>query len=775
MPNLAANLLDSARRHPGRTALRLGAEAVTYQELDERSARVAALLRRLGTKPGDPVALMLPNVLEFVVLYYGILRAGRVVVPMNPLLKAREAAFYLKDSGAALIFVRGDGPGDGAEGAAAAGAAVVAAEPDALAALLAEHAPHQAIEPVADDDTAVILYTSGTTGHPKGAALTHGNLSHNTAVYAGGVQGLQSDDVILGCLPLFHTFGQTCAMNSAVYKGSELTLLPRFDPQAAFDAIERDRVTVFAGVPTMYSALLHHPAAKDADVSSLRQCVSGGASLPVELLHEFERAFGCVILEGYGLSETSPVVTFNHADRPRKPGSIGTPIRDVEVKLVDEDSGIGEIAVRGPNVMKGYWNRPLETRLAIPDGWLRTGDLAWQDDDGYLFIVDRKKDLVIRGGYNVYPREIEEVLHEHPDVELAAVLGVPDDHLGEEVAAAVVLRAGAATTADELRAFVKERVAAYKYPRHVWLLDALPTGPSGKILKRAIEPPAKEPSVFTFTSSDGLTVHVHEWAAAEPRGVVQIAHGMGEHALRYAPLAHALAARGYAVYAADHRGHGATMLPGQPGVLGADGWNLLVEDVAALTRILREHHPGVPVVLLGHSLGSFAAQQYMLDHSALVDAVALSGTTAVDELFGVLAAAGGDVMAAFNAGFQPARTEADWLSRDEAQVDLYVADPLCGFTLDELSMGGLAGAATARLAEPAGIPADLPLYVLVGDRDPLNQHLALSDLAVERYRKAGLADITYRTYPDARHELFNETNRDEVVADLLVWLDRVTS
>ncbi|MDQ0986729.1 alpha/beta fold hydrolase [Streptomyces sp. V2I9] len=282
--------------------------------------------------------------------------------------------------------------------------------------------------------------------------------------------------------------------------------------------------------------------------------------------------------------------------------------------------------------------------------------------------------------------------------------------------------------------------------------------------------------MFTFPSTDGLTIHVRRWLpAAPPRAVVQIAHGMGEHGARYEPLARALVAHGYAVYADDHRGHGLTMRPGRPGELGEDGWNLLVEDLAALTRIIREQHPAVPVVLLGHSLGSFAAQQYLLDHADLVDAVALCGTTAVDRLFAFLAEAGGDVMGAFNAAFQPARTEADWLSRDEAQVDAYIADPLCGFTLDGPSMAGLAAAAVTRLAEPKGIPAELPLHVLVGGDDPLNQRLTLSDLLVERYRATGLTRLTHRAYQGARHELFNETNRDEVVADLITWLDTVTS
>lgn len=372
-------------------------------------------------------------------------------------------------------------------------------ESSSFAALLAGHEPLSEVARTADHDVAVLLYTSGTTGKPKGAALTHGGLRHNTEANEVHVQRMTADDVVVGCLPLFHIFGQICTMSVAVCSGASLTLIPRFDPQTVLDAIVRDRATVFGGVPTMYAALLQHPT--DADVSTLRMCVSGGASLPVEVLRGFEERFGCAVLEGFGMSETSPVVTFNHLDRPRKAGSIGTPIKDVEVRLLDDKGQdvapgeIGELAVRGPNLMKGYWNRPEETAIAIPDGWLRTGDLARRDEDGYLYIVDRKKDMIIRGGYNVYPREVEEVLHEHPAVALAAVVGVPHQELGEEIAAAVVLRPGAQATAEELREYVKERIAAYKYPRAVWLMDTLPMGPSGKILKRQISAPAAEPTV----------------------------------------------------------------------------------------------------------------------------------------------------------------------------------------------------------------------------------------------------------------------------------------
>jgi long-chain acyl-CoA synthetase len=315
--------------------------------------------------------------------------------------------------------------------------------------------------------------------------------------------GVEFDDVILGALPLFHAFGQTCGLNVAVSCGASLALVERFDPGVVLDAIESQRVTVFEGVPTMYAALLHHPWRSDVDARTLRLCVSGGAALAVELLRAFEDAFGCVILEGYGLSETSPVACFNHPGRERKPGSIGTPVEGVEMRLVDEGRNevaggeVGEIAIRGHNVMKGYWNRPEATADAIDEqGWFYSGDLGRIDDDGYYFIVDRKKELIIRGGYNVYPREIEEVLYEHPAVREAAVVGIPHPALGEEVGAAVALKPGAQATEADVRDFVKAHVAAYKYPRHVWFVDELPKGPTGKILKRAIEaPPA--PGVAT--------------------------------------------------------------------------------------------------------------------------------------------------------------------------------------------------------------------------------------------------------------------------------------
>jgi len=494
--NLAKNLTDTTRVHAGRVAVRMDNAAMTYRALDDASAQVAGLLHERGVQPGDRVGMMMPNVAEVPVVYYGILRAGGVVVPMNPLLKSREVAYYLGDSGARLVFAWHTFAGEAKPGAEHAGASVIVVDETDFPDLLASATPVVEVTDRDSQDTAVILYTSGTTGQPKGAELTHGNLSSNTEVAKSDIVRAQPEDVIFGGLPLFHVFGQTVALNVAVAAGACLTLLPRFDPAHALRIIAGHHVTVFEGVPTMYVALLHQADRADYDTSSLRMCISGGAALPVEVLRGFEDAFHVPLLEGYGLSETSPVASFNHPGRVQKPGSIGTAIRAVEMRVVDNSDhevpqgDVGEIIIRGPNVMKGYWQRPEATDEAIKDGWFHTGDLARVDEDGYYFIVDRKKDMIIRGGYNIYPREIEEVLYEHPAVAEAAVIGLPHSALGEEVGAAVTLKEGAAVSAEELRDYVKAQVAAYKYPRHVWILDALPKGPTGKIQKRDIVPPA---------------------------------------------------------------------------------------------------------------------------------------------------------------------------------------------------------------------------------------------------------------------------------------------
>ncbi|HSP38006.1 MAG TPA: long-chain fatty acid--CoA ligase [Frankiaceae bacterium] len=493
--NLASLLTDAAEKHGDRPAVRLDDTTLTFDQLNGASAQVAGLLRSKGISPGDRVGIMLPNVPYFPVAYYGILRYGCTVVPMNVLLKGRETTFYLQDPEAKAVFAWHDFLDSAKIGADAAGAEVIEVKPGEFEKLIGAETPLPEVAEVEADDTAVILYTSGTTGTPKGAQLTHANLRENVVVTTETLIEITDTDVILGALPLFHVFGMTCSMNCGVYAGALLTQIPRFDPAKALEIIQRDKVTVFMGVPTMFSAMLNLANREDYDVSCLRVCISGGSAMPVEVMRGFEEAFGCKVLEGYGLSETSPVASFNHPDRERKPGSIGTPIRGVAMIVGDDEANevpegeVGQIWIKGHNIMKGYWKRDDATAEVMRDGWFATGDLAKVDSDGYFFIVDRKKDMIIRGGYNVYPREIEEVLYEHPAVREVAVLAVPDDSLGEEVAAAVALKEGAEVTVEELRAFAKEQVANYKYPRHVWIVDELPKGPTGKILKREVKVP----------------------------------------------------------------------------------------------------------------------------------------------------------------------------------------------------------------------------------------------------------------------------------------------
>jgi long-chain acyl-CoA synthetase len=482
MPNLSAILTEAAAIYPDRVAVREGEQHLTYTELDARAGSVATLAASLGIRPGDRVAMMLPNVIAFPIVYFGLLRAGAIVVPMNPLLAPREVSHYLSDSGAKVLF--SSAPRDVDD------TVEVVVVTDELG-QFDGFAPTYGATRAADSDTAVILYTSGTTGSPKGAELTHEGLRRNAALTATDLLELSADDVIMGCLPLFHVFGQTCGLNAAICAGAAISLLPRFDPATVLTIIARDRVTVFEGVPTMYVALNGQPP---ADTSSLRVCISGGAALPVEVLTEFEKNYGCEVLEGYGLSETSPVASFNLRGE-RRPGSIGRPVDGVQMAIVDNvdqllgPDEVGEVVIRGHNVMTGYWNRPEATAQALRNGWFHSGDVGRFDQAGYFYIVDRKKDMIIRGGFNVYPREIEEVLYEHPDVVEAAVIGVAHPTHGEEVAAAVVTRPGSPVSADELRSFVKARVAPYKYPRRVWLTDALPKGPTGKIVKRDIVVP----------------------------------------------------------------------------------------------------------------------------------------------------------------------------------------------------------------------------------------------------------------------------------------------
>jgi long-chain acyl-CoA synthetase len=499
MSNLALNLVGTARRIPDRMAAIAEDTAMTYAELDAAASRLATFLDREGIGVGDRVGVMLPNIPAAPIAHYGIWRLGGVVVPMNPLMQAREVAFYLSNTGAKALIGTPEFADAATQGAATASAKVWLVD-DTEVARLTDGLPEFG-EPVERkaSDTAVVLHTSGTTGTPKGAELTHGSLGSNQDVVVRRLLNLTDDDVVLACLPLFHVFGMTCAMNAAIAAGAGLSLMARFQPVTAIERIRRDRVTVLEAVPTMYSALLSVADQFSPEATaSLRTCVSGGAALPVAVLNDFEKTFDAVILEGYGLSETSPAATFNHPDAERRPGSIGTPIEGVQVRLVDEGGNEvptgspGEIQVKGPNVMKGYWNLPEATDASIKDGWFSTGDIAVVDADGYYWIVDRKKDLIIRGGYNVYPREIEDALHEHPAVAQVAVIGIAHDSLGEEVGAAVVLKAGATAAVEELRQFVRGRVAAYKYPRRIWFVEDLPTGPTGKLLRRQVIPPSTE-------------------------------------------------------------------------------------------------------------------------------------------------------------------------------------------------------------------------------------------------------------------------------------------
>ncbi len=491
--NLAERLRAAAERLGGRTVLTLDREGLSYRALEQTSARLGALLRRRGVRPGDRVAVMLPNVPEFAVVYYGVLRAGAVVVPLDPLLKRREIAAYVEDCAARLVIAWHAYAETVEVGTAGTRTDFMFVVPGEFRRLLRTIPPGDPV-PRTAGDTAVILYSAGTTGRPKGIELTHANLGSNAETVAR-LLALGVDDVVLGALPLYHAFGQTCALNATIHAGGRLTLMPRFDAGRALEVIRRDGVTVFHGVPAMYIALLDQPGV--SDLSLLRIRVSGGAALPLDVLRAYETRYGCPIIEGYGLSETSPLSASNRGGPGRRQGSIGRPVHGVEMRVVGDDGRelpcgeIGEIIVRGPNVMKGYWNDPEATADAIRDGWFHTGDLGRVDEDGFFFLVDRRRDVILRAGYTVYPREVEEVLYEHPAVRQAAVVGFPHPEVGEEIGAVVVLRAPASE--DELRRWVRERVAAYKYPRRVRFVDELPTSPTGKVLKRELGSPFLAP------------------------------------------------------------------------------------------------------------------------------------------------------------------------------------------------------------------------------------------------------------------------------------------
>jgi long-chain acyl-CoA synthetase len=506
-------LEDSAREVPSRDAVVFNETKLTYAQVNGAANQIANGLSTLGIGRGDNVALSCLNIPYFPLVYYGILKTGATVVPLNVLLKGREIAYHLSDSDAKVYFCFQGTPelpmGQfGYEGFQQVDGCdhffMITADPAApspvegtktLGQLMATQSPVFDTALTEPDDTAVILYTSGTTGQPKGAELSHSNMVMNARI-SDNMYPPAEHDVTLITLPLFHSFGQTVQMNAGFYKRMTLTLLPRFDPGTALKIMQRDDVTIFAGVPTMYWALLNYPEAEKFDLEkisrNLRMAASGGSAMPVEVMKAFNEKFSVKLLEGYGLSETSPVACFNRVDLPTKPGSVGPPVWGVSIRIVDVEGNdvpqgeMGEILIKGHCVMKGYYKRPEATTNAIRDGWLHTGDIGNFDEDGYVYITDRVKDMIIRGGFNVYPREIEEVMMAHPDISLAAVIGVPDDSHGEEVKAFVILNAGTEISEEEIMAWCKENMAAYKYPRIVEIRENLPMTATGKILKREL-------------------------------------------------------------------------------------------------------------------------------------------------------------------------------------------------------------------------------------------------------------------------------------------------
>ncbi len=503
--SLAAVLAESAQRYPDRTAVVLDDESVTYEQLWQRSRQYAAVLRARKIAPGDPVALLCPNVPEFAAVYYAILAVGGVVVPLHVLLTPEDIAFAVEDSGAEILVCAFTLLGQGLKGAHLAGVPLLSVrdlhgdqdDVERLEELGDAAVPLEGYVKREPDDEAVIIYTSGTTGQPKGAVLTHLNLVMNAQLCATDVVHLSQQDVVLGCLPLFHSFGQTCCMNAGFRAGATVVLMTRFDGRGALERMVTHGVTIFQGVPTMYRALLEAAAADDRR-PPLRLATSGGAPISVDVMDEFEKVFGAAVYEGYGLSETAPVATFNQPAYGRKPGTVGRPIWgvDVEIAQADVEDRIqllpvgeeGEVVIRGHNVMPRYHDRRRATAEAIVDGWFRSGDLGTRDADGFITIVGRKKDMVLRGGFNVYPREIEEVLIRHPAVAEVAVIPIPDEQFGEEVCALVVRTPDYADRSDrevrtDILGWSRDKLARYKHPHRLDFVEALPHSASGRVVK----------------------------------------------------------------------------------------------------------------------------------------------------------------------------------------------------------------------------------------------------------------------------------------------------
>jgi len=517
--NLAYLLDHQARLTPDRPAVVCGPQRLTYGQLNAMANRVANGLAAIGVKPGQHVALTCPNIGHFPAVYFGILKAGGVVVPLNVLFKPREIAYHLRECDAvAHICFEGTPELPMARMAHEAlreingcqHFIVMTLPPDKPSPIDGVRTLHQlmqdqpetfATHPARPDDTAVILYTSGTTGQPKGAELTHLNMFANASItrdlFLPAIEGrADGHNTMLITLPLFHSTGQTAQMNAGILGGMTLVLLPRFEPGPVLQTMIAEQVNIWVGVPTMYWALLQYVKANTVDTQAvaahIRLAASGGAAMPVEVIRAFQETFGVRILEGYGLSETSPVACFNQFQRPSKPGTVGHPLMAVEVACVDDNDRHvpvgerGEVVIRGHNIMKGYYKQPEATAEVMKNDWFHTGDIGVLDDEGYLAIVDRKKDMIVRGGFNVYPRELEELLMTHPAVSLCAVIGVPDERLGEEVKAFIVRKPERDASEADIIAWCKDRIAAYKYPRSVEFRDALPIGATGKVVKREL-------------------------------------------------------------------------------------------------------------------------------------------------------------------------------------------------------------------------------------------------------------------------------------------------
>ncbi len=497
--NLCEYLENSARKHPHKIVVRHEGAHLTYAELDRRCNRLANGLKGLGMTPGDRCVVMMPNHIDVITVYYALTKLGVVIVPVNFLFKQHELTHIFSDAqpkafiGAEpyldeirRLFNNGTKP--------SIRLAQGISDDPLFMDLSAAYTDKDRFEryPAGDDDTLKILYTSGTTGVPKGVMLTHGNLASEARILAEMRGALDSDMVVIGVLPLYHVYGITSVLNVSLYLGLTVELFTQFDPEKIIRVVAEENHTILFAVPTMYNRLIEIASQTPPARSSLKFCVSGGASLPVEFIHRFETLFDTKMYEGYGLTE-APVCVENPFGGLTKPGSIGLPITEFNAKIVDPNGNevppgeSGELLIKGPGVMKGYLNRPAETQETIKDGWLYTGDIARRDEDLYIYIVDRKKDLIIRGGYNIYPREIEEIMYQIPEILEAAVIGVADADLGEEIAAVVVLKEGAQIDTQTVQAYVKERVAPYKYPRVIDIIsDPLPKSGTGKILKKEI-------------------------------------------------------------------------------------------------------------------------------------------------------------------------------------------------------------------------------------------------------------------------------------------------